>query len=231
MLVTLNIKGPPRVVLLTPYPDDPKGAVQLFRREFRAAIQDKSILMPEVETRSWHQLCDALAGLPSTHQGYNCLLILTHGTKNHRLAFQDPDFPLPSSLDQVEFLGDLVKWSNFFRSAFDDKLLMFAACHSGDSMNTNPLLHTGMALHVVAPEPSNPSLKAATGAKAMALYLDLLAGKNKSELSPDDLEHVEAEVNIRHHNTLKLWPYEADPAFVEHMDRELQKWWAEEGGK
>ena len=219
MLVTLDIKGPPRAVLLTPYPDN--AAVRQFRDHFRHALSNKTILVSEIETRSWAELCTAFISLPKNYN-YNCLLILSHGTQNHRIVLQDPDFPLPDRLQDIEFLGDLRGWSGMFRSAFDDKLLMFAACHSGHLLNVDPLLHTGMALHVIAPTPNNPELEVSSGAKAMARYLEILDQKNKDVMTPDDLAEAEGRVNADFPDTLKLWPYEADPSFVADLLKDLQ---------
>jgi len=229
-MVTLNIEGSPRVVLLNPFPDDPKHGVPAFVKAFKDALQDKRILVGIEETRSWGELCNTFKMIPEKYE-YNCLLIVTHGTAGHRVTFQDPAFPIPEDLDKVEFLGNLVAWSSWFRNAFDDKMLMIAACHSGTELNSNPLLHSGMALHVLAPNPANPKLEVSKGAEAMALFLDLLAEKNITQLTPEHFSDSESQVNIKHPDTLKLWPYEADPEFVAHMSEELTKWWEEEGNQ
>jgi hypothetical protein len=220
MLVTLNVKGPPRVVLFTPFPDN--QAIANFRKVFRESLNDK-ILVAEIESRSLKELCDQLLHL-SERYDYTALLVLSHGTQNHRILFQDPNFPLPERINDVEFLGDYILRSSYFRSAFDDKLLLLAACFSGDKLIADPLLHTGMALHVVTPDPSNPKLTVAIGAQAMAQFLNILSNMNKDTLTPEDLSKAEIAVNAEFQNIIKLWQYEASPEFIEEVLKGLKKY-------
>jgi hypothetical protein len=219
MLATLDVEGPPRVVLFTPFPDN--QAIENFRKVFRKSLNDK-ILVAEIESRSWGELCEQLSHL-SKRYDYNALLVLSLGTQNHRIAFQDPDFLLAERKSDVELLGDLVRWSSFFRPAFEDRLLLFAASFSGDELNADPLLHTGMALHVVAPDPSNPKLKVVVGAQAMAQFLNTLSDMNKGALTPEDLSEAEIAVNAKFPKIIKLWSYKASPEFIEKVSKGLKE--------
>lgn len=209
MLITLNIQGPPKMVLFTPFPDD--NAVSNFREIFRKQIND-DILVAEIESRSGSELDKNLLDIPKIYK-YNTILIVSHGTEDHKIAMQDSVLALS---------GRIKDWADWYKSAFDDKLLLFAACHSGDELNTDPLLHIGMALHVVAPNPANPRLKVSQGAAAFANFVNALKLFGNVELTPDHLTQAETETNNIFPNVIKLWPYKASPEFIEQITKDLE---------
>lgn len=208
MSVTLNIQGPPKVVLFTPLPDD--DAVSDFREIFRKKINN-GILVAEVESLSGPDLDNKLLNIPKCYE-YNTILIVSHGAPDYKIAMQDTE---------LTDAGRIKDWAYWYKSAFDDKLLLFAMCYSGDELNTDPLLHTGMALHVVAPNPANPRLKVTQGAEAMAYFLNVLERFGNIELTPDHLIQAETETNRIFPNVIKLWPYEAYTDFIEQITKGL----------
>lgn len=220
-MVSLNVHGRPRVVLFTPNPDDHNGAVKGFKDIFLTNL-NKDILVEYVEARSVDESFKELTRISSL--SYNHILILSHGTSNHKLVIQDDATPETDNLrDQFyDMLGDIHRWADWFRNTFDDKVVMLAACDSGTEMNTDPLLHLGLALHVIAPHPINPKIDSQDGAKAMSSFLNELDQMHLQSYEREHYESAERTIAQYYPNTIKLWPYEAKMDFVNEILKALK---------
>jgi len=203
--MTLNVPGPIKVVILTTMPDE--LAVDIFISQYKHQLGDPAIILDTIEMKSTNEM---LAGFQRAGEiECSAILFVTHGDEMGQPGFVDPDFDALDLNLRRERKRMFLNWrnmSNWFRTAFDNRILMLAVCNAGVGNYAHALLHAGMALHVLTAY-EGKEINSVDGAKAFAHFTKQLHNSGRSRITPGHVELVMNSVETSYPGILDLWPY------------------------
>lgn len=209
IMVTLSVAGPFSVVILTTMPND--FAVRNFVDLYEDALKDAGVIIEKIEMKNADEL---LAGFQRAGElSCSAVLLVTHGDEAGQPIFEDPAFEvLPPEVRASQKRG-FFNWATmtqWFRSTFDNRILMLAVCNAGAGNYTHALLHSGMALHVLTAI-EGKTIAPPDGPKAFVHFTRQLLKSGRKTITPGHVELAMNSVEMNFPKTLDLWPYRGGP--------------------
>lgn len=205
LVVTLNVRGPLSVIIITTMPDD--FAVRNFIDLYKEQLDGAAAVLDTIECRNTDQM---LAGFKRVAASpCSGVLFVTHGDELGQPVFQDPAFdalPVDIRFERKRGMLNWIRISSWFRDAIDDRIFMLAVCNAGAGSYTHTLLHTGMALHVLTAF-EGTTIQPPAGPRALVHFTKDLAQPELISLSPEMVEAAMDNVEAAYPNVLDLWPY------------------------
>ena len=214
-MVSFDVQGPINVAILELFPSD--NVVQKFCSIFLLNLDEENIVTSRYRVYSYPELCRSFEEI-AKDDSLGCILIVTHGIPAHKATIEDPEL---RSNEDFKILGDFGVWSKIFRKAFDQRIVVFAICHSSDKEQIDLIYHQAMAAHVITPHPDNPELHIQPGGEAVAKFINNIYHCNLTQIPPESVENAFDEMNNEFPKILKLWPYEVDPELMDHFTQDL----------
>jgi len=202
-LVTLNLKGPLRLIIAAFYQED--SAIDIFLESFNNSLRHKETILDHQKFVRINGIINFFRELRSKYDNYNSIMIITHGkVGNGAPTYEETKtekHPIDNWLENWDFICSVL------HDAAVDCLGFLAICNAGQTEVVD-LLTRGQSqfLHMVTAASGKP-LPAVNGAKAMALFIDHLADMNKDEYTPEDLAEAAQKTNESYPDVIKLWLY------------------------
>lgn len=198
----LSIQGPIKLCLITLYKNDP--VVSKFLATFHNSLHSEDVIVKERECGTIGEMLQFFRDLNQDND-FSCIMIITHGKEDSGEFTYEETSEKPHPIDSV--LENPLFLSMVMDKVGQDKLLFLAWCYSGskeivDAFTRGP----SFSLHAVTSMPKS-SLEAENGAKAMALFINILQNLNKELYEYEDLNYAKDIVDEQYANVIELWSF------------------------